>query len=72
MQGVPKEMNEHVFMKVLIKAPCVKERYGEKSAPSVDCDWNCDACAWNPREHLRRMREGTFENGQLHFKRRFK
>lgn len=64
-------MNDHVFMKVLIKAPCITERYGEKSAPSVDCDWNCDACAWNPREHLRRMREGTFENGQLHFKRRF-
>lgn len=63
-------MNDHVFMRVLIKAPCVKERDGQKFAPSVDCDWNCDACAWNPREHNRRMMEGQFINGTLHFNRR--
>ena len=62
-------------MKRTINAPCVwkedKDGRTIRHAPSVDCDWNCDACGWNPRERSRRLETGTFQNGKLHFKRRF-
>ena len=63
--------DSHVYMRTLINAPCVTQKDGKKSAPCVDCDWNCDACGWNPRELTRRWNTGTFANGQLRFKRRF-
>lgn len=58
------------LMKAAMRAPCGSADGGKLSYPSVDCDWNCDSCPWNPREKARRFAEGRTVNGMLIFKRR--
>lgn len=62
-------MSTQEFSKFAIKAPCVT-RIGHRvqDAPEVDCLWQCSICGWNPKEKARRLREGKWINGQLHFK----
>ena len=57
-------------VKFLVNAPCVELHGQKKSAPMVDCMWDCENCGWNPKEKERRLKEGRFVKGKLHFKRR--
>lgn len=42
-----------------ILAPCgyINED-GKHAWPAVDCEYNCEACGWNPKEAKRRVEEG--------------
>lgn len=62
----------HDFEKIIMKAPCTYKVDQKRVMPLVDCEYDCGNCDWNPQEHERRMTEGQFINGKLHFKRRFK
>lgn len=79
MSRLPEEVRQEALnlaeaegMKFLINAPCATViGHRVKSAPTVDCEWDCSNCGWNPKEKERRLKEGTFIKGTLHFKRRF-
>lgn len=58
-------------LKAVMNAPCGYKDERRKVYPTVDCEYNCGNCDWNPREHERRMTTGVWKNGRLHFKRRF-
>lgn len=59
------------FLKMSLDMPCVMVgNHRVKSAPAVDCNWDCRNCDWNPKEHERRWTEGTFADGQLRFRKR--
>lgn len=59
------------MLKASMRAPCgAKDENGKLTYPCVDCNWDCDNCAWNPREKARRLREGRVVNGTLLIKRR--
>lgn len=56
-------------LKFEIQAPCVfADDKGKPDAPEIDCLWQCKFCGWNTKEQQRRMREGKWIKGQLHFK----
>lgn len=59
-------------LKALMNAPCAFQGAKRKEYPTVDCQYDCGNCDWNPREHKRRMEEGRFVRGKLRFERRFK
>ena len=64
-------MSDKELIKAAMNAPCAHKGEKRTEFPTVDCDFDCGNCDWNPREHERRLTEGEFINGSLHFKRRF-
>lgn len=53
--------------KMAIQAPCAIAVYDKKKKkevivfPSVDCEYNCETCGWNPCEKERRLRDGVWQ-----------
>ena len=50
----------HDAVKRSINAPCLVVEFDKRGnkvrhAPSVDCEWNCDTCGFNPRVMQRRL-----------------
>ena len=61
---------EETKKKYDIDAPCIYTKKSvsrttgdeitETYVPSVDCDFQCDSCGWNPKEKSRRIEDGWF------------
>lgn len=55
-------MNERKRLLGIMGAPCgYRRERGTKVVvdyPSVDCDMQCEGCAWNPKEQTRRLESG--------------
>ena len=50
----------HDAVKRSINAPCLVVEFDKRGnkvrrAPSVDCNWNCENCGFNPRVKRRRL-----------------
>lgn len=52
--------------KIKMGAPCLYEEWDEVkhknsiTAPSVNCNYDCKHCGWNPEETQRRLEEGAW------------
>ena len=53
--------------KLAIQAPCAIAVFDKKKKkevtvfPSVDCNYACETCGWNPCERERRLRDGVWQ-----------
>lgn len=57
----------HDAVKRSINAPCLIVEFDKRGnkvrrAPSVDCEWNCENCGFNPLVKKRRLEKWKLKN----------